>query len=277
MPIIDTHHHFWNYSAKEYDWINDDMKAIRKDYLPVDLLKEIKAAGVDGAVSVQARQTVEESDWLLGMAEKNDFLKGVVGWVDLRAKGVDKDLERLAKHKKFKGVRHVVQGEPDDNFILGAAFNEGIKKLLKYDLRYDILILEKHLKPSIAFVDKHPKQVFILDHIAKPRIKERILSPWRENMMELAKRPNVYCKISGMLTEADWRKWSAADLAPYFDTTLQAFGPKRLMLGSDWPVMLVAGKYKQWVDMVKQVVSRYSSAEQDRILYKNAVEAYKLQ
>ena len=276
MPIIDTHHHFWNYSAKEYDWINDDMKAIRKDYLPVDLLKEIKAAGVDGAVSVQARQTVEESDWLLGMAEKNDFLKGVVGWVDLRGKGVDKDLERLAKHKKFKGVRHVVQGEPDDNFILGAAFNEGIKKLLKYDLRYDILILEKHLKPSIAFVAKHPKQVFILDHIAKPRIKERILSPWRENMMELAKRPNVYCKISGMLTEADWKKWSAADLAPYFDTTLQAFGPKRLMLGSDWPVMLVAGKYKQWVDMVKQVVSRYSAAEQERILFKNAVEAYKL-
>ena len=276
MPIIDTHHHFWNYSAKEYDWISDDMKAIRKDYLPVDLLKEIKAAGVDGAVSVQARQTVEESDWLLGMAEKNDFLKGVVGWVDLRAKGVDKDLERLAKHKKFKGVRHVVQGEPDDNFILGAAFNEGIKKLLKYDLRYDILILEKHLKPSIAFVDKHPKQVFILDHIAKPRIKERVLSPWRENMLELAKRPNVYCKISGMLTEADWKKWSAADLAPYFDTTLQAFGPKRLMLGSDWPVMLVAGKYKQWVEMVKQVVSRYSAAEQDRILSKNAVEAYKL-
>jgi len=276
MPIIDTHHHFWNYSAKEYDWINDDMKAIRKDFLPPDLLKEIKAAGVDGAVSVQARQTVEESDWLLGMAEKNDFLKGVVGWVDLRSKGVDKDLERLAKHKKFKGVRHVVQGEPDDNFILGAAFNEGIKKLLKYDLRYDILIFEKHLKPSIAFVDKHPKQVFILDHIAKPRIRERILSPWRENMLELAKRPNVYCKISGMLTEADWKKWSAADLAPYFDATLQAFGPKRLMLGSDWPVLLVAGKYKQWVDMVKQVVSRYSAAEQERILSKNAVDAYML-
>lgn len=276
MPIIDTHHHFWKYSPKEYDWINDDMKGIRKDFLPVDLLKEIKSAGVDGAVSVQARQSVEESDWLLEMAEKNDFLKGVVGWVDLRDKGVDKDLERLAKHKKFKGVRHVVMVEPDINFILGAAFNEGIKKLLKYDLRYDILIFEKQLKPSIAFVDKHPKQIFILDHIAKPRIKERILSPWREDMLELAKRPNVYCKISGMLTEADWKKWSAADLAPYFDTTLQAFGAKRLMLGSDWPVMLVAGKYKQWVDMVKQVVSRYSAAEQERILYKNAVEAYKL-
>jgi L-fuconolactonase len=276
MPIIDTHHHFWKYSAAEYDWINDDMKVIRRDFLPPDLEKELKSAGVDGAVSVQARQSVEESDWLLGMAEKHDFLKGVVGWVDLRDKGVDKDLERLARHKKFKGVRHVVQGEPDDNFILGAAFNEGIRKLLRHDLRYDILIYEKHLKPSIQFVDRHPKQVFILDHIAKPRIKERILSPWRENMLELAKRPNVYCKISGMLTEADWKKWTAADLAPYFDTTLEAFGPKRLMLGSDWPVMLVAGRYKQWVDMVKQVISRYSKAEQDRILYQNAVEAYKL-
>lgn len=276
MPIIDTHHHFWKYSVKEYGWINDNMKAIRRDFLPPDLFKEIKAAGVDGAVSVQARQTVEESDWLLDMAEKNDFLKGVVGWVDLRNKAVDKDLERLAKHKKFKGVRHVIQDEPDDNFILGAAFNEGIKKLLKYDLRYDILIFEKHLKASIAFVDKHPKQIFILDHIAKPRIKDRVLSPWRENMLEIAKRPNVYCKISGMVTEADWKKWSAADLAPYFDTTLQSFGPKRLMLGTDWPVMLVAGNYKQWVDIVKQVVSRYSAAEQERILYKNAVEAYKL-
>ncbi|MBI2688770.1 MAG: amidohydrolase family protein [Acidobacteria bacterium] len=276
MPIIDTHHHFWKYSEKEYGWLNDNMKALRRDFLPEDLYKEMRAAGVDGAVSVQARQTVEESDWLLGMAEKNDFLKGVVGWVDLRNKGVDKDLERLAKHKKFKGVRHVIQDEPDNNFILGAAFNEGINKLLKYDLRYDILIYEKHLKPSIAFVDKHPKQIFILDHIAKPRIKERILSPWRENMMDLAKRQNVYCKISGMVTEADWKKWSAADLAPYFDTALQAFGPRRLMLGSDWPVMLVAGKYKQWVDLVKQAVSRYSAAEQAQILQKNAIAAYKL-
>lgn len=276
MPIIDTHHHFWKYSAAEYDWINDEMKGIRRDFLPADLKKELDAAGVEGAVSVQARQSVEESDWLLGMAEAHPFLKGVVGWVDLRDKNVAKDLERLSRHKKFKGVRHVVQGEPDDNFILGAAFNEGVSKLLDFGLRYDILIYEKHLKPSIAFVDRHPKQVFILDHIAKPRIKERILSPWRENMIELAKRPNVYCKLSGMVTEADWHKWSASDLAPYFDTTLEAFGPKRLMLGSDWPVMLVAGNYKAWMDLLRKVISRYSAAEQERILYKNAVEAYRL-
>jgi L-fuconolactonase len=276
MRIIDTHHHFWKYSPREYGWIDDNMKVIRRDFLPPDLAKEIKAAGVDGAISVQARQSVEESDWLLGMAAKSGFLLGVVGWVDLRAKNVDKDLERLSKHKKFKGVRHVVQGEPDDQFILGAAFNEGVAKLLKYGLRYDILIFEKHLKPSIAFVDKHPKQIFILDHIAKPRIKERVLSPWRENMMELAKRPNVYCKLSGMITEADYKKWSSADLAPYFDGAMEAFGPKRLLFGSDWPVMLVAGNYKQWVDLVKQTVSRYSASEQERILSKNAIEAYQL-
>jgi L-fuconolactonase len=276
MKIIDTHHHFWKYSPKEYDWINDDMKVIRRDFLPADLEKTLKDAGVDAAISVQARQSFEESVWLTEMAEKHKFLLGVVGWVDLRAKDVEKDLEKLAKHKKFKGVRHVVQGEPDINFILGAAFNEGIRKLLKFDLRYDILIFEKQLKPSIQFVDQHPKQVFIVDHIAKPRIKERILSPWREDMIELAKRPNVYCKISGMITEADWKKWTSADLAPYLDTVMEAFGPKRLMFGSDWPVMLVAGQYKPWVELVKKAISRYSAAEQERILVKNAVEAYKL-
>lgn len=276
MKIIDTHHHFWKYSAKEYDWIDENMKAIRRDFLPVDLEKELKDAGVSGAVSVQARQSLEESDWLVGMAEKNSFLLGVVGWVDLRAKHVEKDLERLAAHKKFKGVRHVVQGEPDGNFILGKEFGEGIKKLLPLGLRYDILIFERQLKPSIAFVDQHPKQVFILDHVAKPRIKDRVLTPWRENMLELARRPNVYCKISGMITEADWKRWSAADLAPYLDTAMEAFGPKRLMFGSDWPVMLVAGGYKQWVDLVTKTISRYSESEQERICYKNAEEAYKL-
>lgn len=276
MTIIDTHHHFWKYSAAEYGWISDEMKSIRRDFLPADLKKTLDGAGVSGAVSVQARTTVEESDWLLSMAEKHDFLHGVVGWVPLTESDVDKHLERLAQHKKFKGVRHVIQGEPDDNYILRPDFNAGIKKLLKYKLRYDILIFERHLKPSIRFVDQHPNQMFILDHVAKPKIKERILSPWREDMIELGKRPNVYCKISGMITEADWAKWSSADLAPYLDTALQAFGPKRLMFGSDWPVMLVAGQYKPWVDLVKQTIKRYSTAEQEQILSKNAIEAYGL-
>jgi len=276
MTIIDTHHHFWKYSTAEYGWISDEMKSIRRDFLPADLKKTLDDAGVSGAVSVQARTTVEESDWLLSMAEKHDFLRGVVGWVPLTESDVEKHLERLAKHKKFKGVRHVIQGEPDDNYILRPDFNAGVKKLLKYKLRYDILIFEKHLKPSIRFVDQHPNQMFILDHVAKPKIKERILSPWREDMIELGKRPNVYCKLSGMITEADWKKWTSADLAPYLDTALHAFGPKRLMFGSDWPVMLVAGQYKPWVELIKQTIKRYSAAEQEQILSKNAIEAYGL-
>ncbi len=276
MTIIDTHHHFWKYSAAEYGWINDEMKTIRRDFLPADLKKTLDDAGVSGAVSVQARTTVEESDWLLSMAEKHDFLRGVVGWVPLTESDVEKHLERLAQHKKFKGVRHVIQGEPDDNYILRPDFNAGVKKLLKYKLRYDILIFERHLKPSIRFVDQHPNQMFILDHVAKPKIKERILSPWREDMIALGKRPNVYCKLSGMITEADWKKWSSADLAPYLDTALQAFGPKRLLFGSDWPVMLVAGQYKPWVELIKQTIKRYSTAEQEQILAKNAIEAYGL-
>lgn len=276
MTIIDTHHHFWKYSPAEYGWISDEMKTIRRDFLPADLKKTLDEAGVSGAVSVQARTIVEESDWLLSMAEKHDFLRGVVGWVPLTEKDVEKHLERLAAHKKFKGVRHVIQGEPDDNYILRPDFNAGIKKLLKYKLRYDILILERQLKPSIKFVDQHPNQMFILDHVAKPKIKERILSPWREDMIALGKRPNVYCKISGMITEADHKKWTSADLAPYLDTALHAFGPKRLMFGSDWPVMLVAGQYKPWVELVKETIKRYSPAEQEQILSKNAITAYGL-
>ena len=252
------------------------MKMIRRDFLPADLKKTLDEAGVSGAVSVQARTIVEESDWLLSMAEKHDFLRGVVGWVPLTEKDVEKHLERLSAHKKFKGVRHVIQGEPDDNYILRPDFNAGIKKLLKYKLRYDILIFERQLKPSIKFVDQHPNQMFILDHIAKPKIKERILSPWREDMIALGKRPNVYCKISGMITEADHKKWTSADLAPYLDTALQAFGPKRLMFGSDWPVMLVAGQYKPWVELIKEAIKRYSTAEQEQILSKNAITAYGL-
>lgn len=274
MPIIDTHHHFWKYSKEDYGWITDDKLVIKKDFGPPELQKEMQAAGVTGAISVQARQSLAENDFLLGHAEKNSFLLGVVGWVDLASPNVEKELERYAAHKKFLGVRHVVQDEPDDNFLLRPKFNEGVAKLAKFNLRYDILIFEKHLKPAIAFVDKHPKQRFILDHIAKPKIKDRVLSPWRENMFELAKRPNLYCKLSGMATEADWKRWTPADLAPYFDTAMDAFGPKRLLFGSDWPVLLLAGQYKPWVEIVKKAISRYSKDEQEQILYKNAKDAY---
>ena len=274
--ITDSHHHFWKYDAVEYGWIDDAMSGIRRDFLPHHLAKEIGAAGVDGVVSVQARQTLEETEWLLGLAEQHDFIKGVIGWVDLLSPGVSAQLERFTAKTKLKGIRHIVQGEPDDEFILRDDFNRGVSVLGRFGLRYDILIFERHLKSTARFVDRHPDQVFVLDHIAKPAIKTNELSPWRENIKELARRPNLYCKVSGMVTEADYHTWTEGQLRPYFEVVLDAFGPQRLMFGSDWPVCLVACEYERWVRIVSGWVSALSQQEQVRICGGTAVEAYGL-
>jgi L-fuconolactonase len=273
---IDSHHHFWKYTPVEYGWIGDNMKAIRRDFLPADLEPTIRAAGIDGVVSVQARQTIEETTFLLDHADRHSFIRGVVGWAPLADPRVAALLENLQGQRKLKGIRHIVQGEPDNNFILGRDFNRGVSELRKFGLVYDILIFEKHLKPSIRFVDQHPNQIFVIDHVAKPRIKDRIVSPWREQMKEIAKRPNVYCKISGMVTEADWKNWTEADLKPYLDTVIEAFGATRLLFGSDWPVMLVACPYQRWVDVVSRAISAWSASEKDRFWGGTAIEAYKL-
>jgi len=273
---IDAHHHFWIYDAVEYGWIDDSMKSLRRDFFPEHLRAEIASVGIDGVISVQARQSVEETRWLLDFANKNDFIKGVVGWVELISPNVHKDMARFAANKKLKAVRHVVQGEPDDHFILRADFNRGVSMLREFDLRYDILIFERHLPPTIQFVDRHPNQIFVLDHIAKPKIGANVISPWRENIRELAKRENVFCKISGMVTEADFKNWTEAQLRAYFDVALEAFGPRRLMFGSDWPVCLVACGYARWHDIVSGWISKLSADEQSRILGGTAVEAYKL-
>jgi len=226
---------------------------------------------------VQARQTLEETEWLLGLAQEHQLIRGVVGWVPLtEGAGVARHLERFAKNRKFRGVRHVIQDEADPRYILREDFNQGVKSLLPLALRYDILIFERHLPAAIEFLDRHPKQIFILDHIAKPRIKDRVLAPWDRNMRELARRPNVYCKLSGMLTEADPKHWTPAQMQPYLDVVLSAFGPKRLMYGSDWPVMLLAGGYVQWYGLVTNAISKLSKTEQDRIMGGTAVEAYGL-
>ncbi|MBN1181456.1 MAG: amidohydrolase family protein [Bacteroidales bacterium] len=274
--IIDTHHHFWHYNTDDFGWINEEMKTIRRDFLPAHLHNEITQAGVDGVISVQARQIEDETRWLLKMARNNEFIKGVVGWLPLVNKNVDHLIAKYAYDKNLKGLRHVVQDEPDDQFILRDDFNKGVSLLKRYNLVYDILIFEKHLPYTIQFVDKHPNQAFVLDHIAKPKIKDNIFSPWKENIIELAKRENVYCKISGMVTEADFKDWSEDQLKPYVDVVIEAFGSKRLMLGSDWPVCLVATEYNKWIDLVKKFIVKLSSDEQERILGKNAVEVYRL-
>ena len=274
--VIDAHHHFWNYDPREYGWISDEMSVLRRDFGPGDLKSEISKAGVDGVISVQARQTVEETQWLLELASGHDFIRGVVGWVPLVADDVDRSLERFSLNPKLKSVRHVVQDESDDNFILRDDFNRGVAQLKQFDLRYDVLIFERHLPQTIQFVDRHPNQVFVLDHIAKPRISEGIVYPWRKNLCELARRPNVYCKLSGVVTEADWRTWTPAQLRPYFDAAIEAFGPQRLMFGSDWPVCLVASDYARWVKCVREYAAGLSPAERERLFGGTAIEAYKL-
>jgi L-fuconolactonase len=276
MPVIDAHHHFWRYNTQDFGWIDDAMRVIRRDFLPIDLEKEIRAAGVDGVVSVQARQSLEETHWLLELAGQNPFIRGVVGWAPLIAPDADKIVGELAANPKLRSLRHVLQGEPDERYMLRADFNRGLAALQLHNLAYDILIFERHLPQSIELVDRHPEQVFVLDHVAKPRIKDNLLEPWRKNILELAKRPNVYCKISGMVTEADYTRWTEAQLQPYIDTVLEAFGPRRLMLGSDWPVCLVACDYSRWVNLVRGWIKKLSVPEQNRILGETAVEAYRL-
>lgn len=274
--IIDSHHHYWRYNPVEYDWIDDSMKVIRIDFLPENLEPTILEAGIDGVISVQARQSVEETDWLIRMANQNNFMKGVVGWLPLIQDDIEAYLVKYSGEKILKGVRHVVQGEPDPEFILRSDFNHGISLLKKYSLVYDILIVERQLPNTIKFVDQHPDQVFVLDHIAKPMISKNELSPWKENIQELAKRENVSCKISGMVTEADFNIWTPAQLQPYFDVIIEAFGPDRLLFGSDWPVCLVATSYKSWADLVRKNISAFSKTEQAKIMGKNAIRIYNL-
>ncbi len=276
MLKIDSHQHFWRYTPREYGWINDQMTVIRRDFLPNDLRAEMLSAGIDAAVSVQASQTLEETRWLLQLSAENDFIKGVVGWVPLIDANVDEGLAELKSRRKLVGIRHVLHDEPDDFYMLRDDFNRGIDKLKPFGLPYDILIFERHLPQTIEFVDRHEGQVFIVDHLAKPRVKASELSPWRENLHELAKRPNVYCKLSGLATEADYRDWTAGQLKPYIDTVLAAFGPARIMFGSDWPVCLLAAGYKQWVDLVANATSSLSQSDQQRIWAETAVEAYRL-
>ncbi len=273
---IDAHHHFWRYNEREYGWMADGMERIQRDFLPPDLEREMAAAGVDGCVTVQARQKLEETEWLLGLAEANDFIRGVVGWVPLVSTSVQADLERLANNCYLKAVRHVLHDEPDDDYMLRDDFNRGVGLLKRFDLAYDILVFERHLPQVVKFVDRHPEQVFVVDHIAKPRIKDGVMSPWRQNISELARRRNVYCKASGMVTEADWAGWTEEGLRPYFDAVLEAFGPERLMFGSDWPVCTVACEYGRWHRIVSEFASALSVPEEERILGGTAAEAYKL-
>ncbi len=274
---IDTHQHFWKYNPEEYGWIGKSMEVMARDKLPVHLQPLIHEMGIGGTVAVQARQVIEETDALLAMAEAYDFIRGVVGWVDLRSPRLEEQLEKYSERSKLVGVRHVIQDEPEEGFILKENFLRGIGQLQKYGLVYDLLIYPHQLPATIKMVNKFPDQKFILDHIAKPCIRDKRKSPWDRDITDLAASPNVYCKISGMVTEADWTNWKPEDFTPYLEVVLEAFGPDRLTIGSDWPVCLAAGEYSRVVGIAADFISRLSEDEQKAIWEENPKHIYGLQ
>ena len=274
---IDSHHHLWAINDTDYVWMTEAHKVIRRDFLPSDMKAAFAEGGVAGSVTVQARQMIEETEWLLELAAKNSEMQGVVGWVPLAENTGEPHLERFAAYQKLKGVRHVVHDEPDDDFILGKEFNEGIARLKIYDLLYDILIFYKHLPQTIEFVDRHPEQAFVVDHIAKPRIaKGAFDQQWADGMRELGKREHVSCKVSGMLTEVRDKDWDLELLQPYFDTVFEAFGPQRVMYGSDWPVLLLRDSYATWAKTAEQLTTSLSENEKTAFWGGNAARIYGL-
>ncbi|MCB1229287.1 MAG: amidohydrolase family protein [Verrucomicrobiae bacterium] len=275
---IDSHHHFWNYSAEEYGWIGEGMDVLKRDHGPADLKPLIDEAGIDGVVSVQARTSLEENDALLGHAEANEWIRGVVGWVDLTQESVGEALGKYAGREKFVGVREVLQGMDDDAYCLRDDFNRGVSQLHDFGLVYDVLIFHRHLPNAIKFVDRHPSQVFVLDHVAKPAIDtSRPLESWTTNMKSLGEREHVFCKLSGLVTEvAEGIEWTPEFLRPYFEVALDAFGPDRLMFGSDWPVCRLKTDYLRWKRTVDGFVATLSDSERAAILGGNAIRAYGL-
>jgi L-fuconolactonase len=248
---IDAHQHFWIYNPAEYDWIDDSMAALRRDFLPQDLKPELAANHFQGSIAVQTRQTMEETRWLLGLAERSPSILGVVGWADLRSPDIRSQLKVMAQNPKLVGIRHIVQSEPDDRFLLQPDFLRGVSVLEEFDLAYDILIYTKHLPTAAEFVQRFPRQRFVLDHLAKPAIKSGSIDAWANGIRRLADCSNLCCKLSGLVTEADWTLWEPEQIVPFLDVAFESFGANRLMIGSDWPVCLVAASYTQTVEVVK--------------------------
>ncbi|MDB5118808.1 MAG: amidohydrolase [Sphingobacteriales bacterium] len=273
---IDAHQHFWKYNTPRDSWITDDMVVIRRDFLPEDLLPILQENGFEGCVTVQSDQSEEENFFQLQNADRNDFIKGVVGWVDFRATDIEDRLADLSQYKKLKGFRHILQGESKRDFMLESAFMNGISHLKKYNFTYDILVLPDQLPYVKQFVTQFPDQPFVINHLAKPDIKGQQLTAWKKDMEQISLYRNVSCKISGMVTEADWNCWKAEDFTPYMDTVVNAFGTDRIMFGSDWPVCLLAASYEKTIEIVKNYFSAFSDTEYNKFFGGNAKSFYHL-
>lgn len=274
--VIDAHQHFWQYEPVRDAWIDESMQVIRRDFLPEHLAPVLEDNGVHGCVAVQADQSVDETAFLLSLAEKHDIIKGVVGWIDLRADNINEQLLQYAAHPKLKGFRHIVQGEKDNRFILGEHFCRGIKALAQHQFTYDILVYPKQLPAVEEFVLQFPEQALIIDHLAKPDIKAGELAAWAAHMRRIAQSPHVYCKLSGLVTEADWQQWEPAHFRPFMEVALEAFGANRLLYGSDWPVCLLAAEYHEVKGIVTDFISTLSTTEQNQIMGGNALSFYHL-
>ena len=276
IKIIDAHQHFWKFDPIRDSWINDDMKIIQKDFLPGDLEILFKENGIEGSVVVQSDQSEKENEFQLKNAEQYDFIKGVVGWIDLQADDLEEKLIYYKQFKKLKGFRHALQGEPQRDFMLSPAFKRGIGMLHTFGFTYDLLIFPDQLVYAKDLVEEFPDQFYVLDHMAKPGIKNKKIDEWKKDILALGAYENVYCKISGMVTEADWKNWASDDFIPYIDVVVNAFGTKRIMFGSDWPVCLAAASYKKMKEIVDNYFSFFSKNEQKDFYGKTAIKFYNL-
>ena len=275
---VDAHQHFWQYQASRYPWIDDSMEALRRDFLPSDLRPLLEREGIDQTVAVQARQDLEETRWLLELAEEHPFVAGVVGWVNLCSPKLELQLAEFEQKRTFRGVRHIVQDEPDERFLLRDDFQRGLSLLKPFGLTYDILIYPRQLPAAVALVGKFPEQRFVLDHLAKPEIRlGELKSEWADAIKELGRHPGVYCKLSGLVTEAHWSDWKREDFLPYIDVVLEAFGPDRLMFGSDWPVCTLAASYAEVASIAANAVGTLTEVERAAIYGGTAIEFYGLE
>ena len=273
---IDSHQHFWRYDPGRDGWISDEMAALRRDFLPTELIQQMHASGIDRCVAVQVDQSETETQFLLNFADQHPEIAGVVGWINLLDEHVDARLWHFSAFKKLRGFRHIVQAEPDDRFMLREDFLNGISCLARHNFTYDILVYARHLPAAGELVRRFPSQNFVLDHMAKPAIKAKDTGSWARDIRALAASPNVHCKVSGLVTEADWRSWSAADLKPYLDVVFEAFGTDRLMFGSDWPVCLLAASYSQVKNVLEDYTRDLSAGEKEKIFGLNAARFYGL-
>ena len=278
--MIDAHVHFWKYNKIRDAWITDDMKILQKDFLPQDLQPELSENSVEGVVAVQADQSEDETNFLLSLAKDFSFIKGIVGWVDLQNENIENRLLYYSQFPVIKGFRHIVQAEPS-GFLKNKKFLNGVQVLKKFDFTYDVLIYENQLKEALEFVNYFPAQKFIIDHCAKPAIRDKSITDpigigWKKWMAEISKRKNIYCKLSGLITEAKWNEWDEKDFYPYLDVVFDTFGTERIVFGSDWPVMLLSGTYDKWKNLVEKYMDDFSVQEREKVFTQNAIDFYNL-